>query len=375
MASLPESVTDIIYLLLPLEGLIPKTEFRGFFDLFIFSGIILLFLTLDVAVLVVWMERKLIARMMVRRGPTHIGPFGLLQNIADAIKLITKELLIPAKTDKFGFLIAIFLMITTAAISVMVIPWSGNVVVTSPAAGMLFIFAVFSIYPIAVLVAGWASNNKYALLGGFRSAAQLISYEIPMVLSVLGVIIIVNWNPTNSETFIASFSFAKIVEFQANNGWLFFPLILGFLIYFVAMLAETERVPFDLPEAESELVMGWRTEYAASPYMLIMAIEYFHAFVNASIAVLLFFGGWNWTILPGIAIPPEIYGIFDPAVWFLLKVHVIIIVMIWIRAALPRVRIDQFLTIGWTRLIPLAFLNLILTIILAPVFFDVLNWI
>lgn len=370
MTSLPESITDIIYLLLPLEGFIPKSEFRGFFDLFIFSGIILLFLTVDVAVLIVWMERKLIARMMVRRGPTHIGPFGLMQNIADAIKLITKELLIPAKSDKFGFLFAIFLMIATAAISVMVLPWSGNVVVTSPSAGMLFIFAVFSIYPIAVLVAGWASNNKYSLLGGFRSAAQLISYEIPMVLSVLGVIIIVNWSVNPSS---ASFSFQRIVEFQSDNGWLFFPLILGFIIYFVSMLAETERVPFDLPEAESELVMGWRTEYAASPYMLIMAIEYFHAFVNASIAVLLFFGGWTWTILPGIEL--GFLSFLDPAVWFLIKVHAIVFVMIWIRAALPRVRIDQFLSIGWTRLIPLAFLNLILTIVLAPIFFDVLGWI
>ena len=235
---------------------------------------------------------------------------------------------------------------------------------------MLFIFAVFSIYPIAVLVAGWASNNKYSLLGGFRSAAQLISYEIPMVLSVVGVIILVNWNGE-----FASFSFQKIVNHQLKNGWLVFPLFLGFVVYFVSMLGETERIPFDLPEAESELVMGWRTEYAAGPYMLIMAIEYFHVFVNASIGVLIFFGGWGRIIVPNVLeIPLEIttpilgtvpiWSLFDPALWFLIKLHIVIIFMILLRAALPRVRVDQFLTIGWTRLIPLAFLNLILAVVI-----------
>ncbi|OLS27407.1 MAG: NADH-quinone oxidoreductase subunit H [Candidatus Heimdallarchaeota archaeon LC_3] len=374
MASLTESLADvlydILYAIIPLSSVVPETDFIGFAQIGVFSIIVLLFLTVDVAIIIVWMERKLIARMMVRRGPTHIGPYGLMQNIADAIKLISKELLIPIKADKFGFLFSLFLMIATAAISMMVIPWSNNFVITDPQAGMLFIFAVFSIYPIAVLVAGWASNNKYSLLGGFRSAAQLISYEIPMVLSVVGVILLINWD---SEAGIASFSFQKIVDYQLTHGWLVFPLFLGFVVYFVAMLGETERIPFDLPEAESELVMGWRTEYAAGPYMLIMAIEYFHVFVNASIGVLIFFGGWERIIIPGVLeIPLEIggfpiYALFDPALWFLFKLHVIIIFMILIRAALPRVRVDQFLTIGWTRLIPLAFLNLIIAVVIGAV--------
>ncbi|MFW9928044.1 MAG: NADH-quinone oxidoreductase subunit H, partial [Candidatus Thorarchaeota archaeon] len=360
-------IRDLIYSILPLKDIIPP----GFMDLMLFSGIMLLILTIDLAIIIVWMERKLIARMMVRRGPTHIGPFGLLQNIADAIKLMTKEILIPAKTDRFGFLFALFLMVATAAISVMVIPWSApnsitgqgeSFLITNPSAGMLFIFAIFSVYPIAVLVAGWASNNKYSLLGGFRSAAQLISYEIPMVLSVLGVIILVNWDKASANTL--SFSFLDIVQFQVKyNMILAIPLFLSFLVYFTAMLAETERIPFDLPEAESELVMGWRTEYGSGPYMLIMAIEYFHAFVNASIAVLLFLGGWTNIIFGPVVIPDLIYNPIAPALWFLIKVHLVIFVMILVRAALPRVRVDQFLTIGWTRLIPLAFLSLIYTIV------------
>jgi NADH-quinone oxidoreductase subunit H len=223
---------------------------------------------------------------------------------------------------------------------------------------MLLIFSIFSIYPIAVLVAGWASNNKYSLLGGFRSAAQLISYEIPQVLAVLGVIILVNWNlPPNNRTF----SFIAISNFQIDNFWLFLLLPIGMVVFFTATLGETERIPFDIPEAESELVMGWRTEYAAGSFLLIMAIEYFHAFVNAGILIILFFGGWNM---------PAGFDFFDPAIWFFFKLHIVIGVMIWIRAALPRVRIDQFLFIGWTRLIPMAIINLFWAIIVGFLLFN-----
>ena len=361
MATLPQLLTDLLYDFTPLGLIFPRDQFGQNIELFIFSGLVLLILTVDLAILIVWMERKIIARMMIRRGPTHIGPFGLMQNIADAIKLLGKEVLIPIKADKFGFLFALFLMLITSAITVMVIPWSNNFIITSPSAGLLFIFGVFSLFPIAVLVAGWASNNKYSLLGGFRSAAQLISYEIPMILSVLGVIMIINWKAD-----FMTFSFLNIVDFQVKHDIMIAFLVpVGFLVYFVAMLAETERIPFDLPEAESELVMGYRTEYGSGPYMLIMAIEYFHAFVNSAILVLLFLGGWTPVLIPGFSSFPlvqAIYGLLDPAVWFLIKIHVVIFVMILIRAALPRVRIDQFLQIGWTRLIPLAFISLFLTI-------------
>ena len=236
--------------------------------------------------------------------------------------------------------------------SVFILPFSDNFMVSAPNAGVLLVVAIFSLYPIGVLVAGWSSNNKYSLLGGFRSAASLISYEVPMMLSILGVLIIMNWEKNNA--FQRTFSFLTMAVFQANNWWLIFILPVGFAVAFVSMLGETERVPFDLPEAESELVMGWRTEYGASAFLLIMAVEYFHMFVNSGIIVYLFFGGYT--------MPAPLDGLFDPAVWFLIKLHIIVIVMIWVRAALPRVRIDQFLMIGWTRLIPMAVINLFLAI-------------
>jgi NADH-quinone oxidoreductase subunit H len=257
-------------------------------------------------------------------------------------------LITPKKADKFGFHFAVAIAVITACMSIFILPFSDSFLVSAPNAGVLLVFAVFSLYPIGVLVAGWSSNNKYSLLGGFRSAAQLISYEVPMMLSILGVLILMNWGlPADQRTF----SFLAIAKFQNDNMWLIFLLPIGFAVAFTSMLGETERVPFDLPEAESELVMGWRTEYAGSTFLLIMAVEYFHMFVNSGILVYLFFGGWY---MP--------FAIFDGAIWFLIKLHIFVIIMIWIRAALPRVRIDQFLTLGWTRLIPMAVINLFLAI-------------
>ena len=361
--SLISTISDLtisfISILIPIgsRGEVGTLGFHlaGVLDIAIMATILLIIISIDLAIFVVWLERKLMARMMTRRGPTHIGPYGLFQNLADSIKLAGKELITPSKADPFGFYIAVFLMVVTAAVTVFVLPWSNNFLVTAPNAGFLLIFAIFSIFPIAVLVAGWASNNKYSLIGGFRSAAQLISYEIPMVLGVLGVLILVNWNLSPGDR---TFSFIAIANYQ-NKGalWLALLLPIGLVVTFTVLLGETERVPFDLPEAESELVMGWRTEYSAGAFLLIMAIEYFHVFINSGILVILFFGGWY---MPDniFGLFPGLFNFFDPAIWFFIKVHLIIVVMIWIRAALPRVRIDQFLTLGWTRLIPLAVLNL-----------------
>ena len=343
-----ETITDFTLFILGLSRTTDQ-DLAGLLDVVLMATILLIIISLDLMIFVVWLERKLMARMMTRRGPTHIGPYGLLQNAADALKLAGKELITPAKADAFGFYIAVFLMVVTAAAAIFVLPWSNSFLVTAPNAGFLLIFAIFSIFPIAVLIAGWSSNNKYSLLGGFRSAAQLISYEIPMVLGVLGVLILVNWGlPAGERTF----SFLAIANFQNRDGnlWLFILLPIGLIVTFTALLGETERIPFDLPEAESELVMGWRTEYSAGAFLLIMAIEYFHAFINSGIIVILFFGGW---FMPG-----PFFNFFDPAIWFFIKVHLIIGVMVWIRAALPRIRIDQFLILGWTRLIPMAIINL-----------------
>lgn len=351
--SLVQTITDLIIGLVGFSrDTSPGTEFAGVLDTTILGALILAIIATDIAFFVVWLERKLMARMMVRRGPTHVGPFGLLINVADALKLVGKELITPKASDKFGFHFSIVIMVVTAVMSLLVVPWSTWFVATAPNAGLLLIFAIFSLYPIAVLVAGWSSNNKYSLIGGFRSAAQLISYEVPYMISILGVLILANWtlDPVNR-----TFSFITIANAQTGgNVWFVFLLPIGAVVAFTAMLGETERVPFDLPEAESELVMGWRTEYSAGNFVLIMAIEYFHVFVNAAIMVILFWGGWHMPF----GGQGELLGFFDPAIWFFIKVHVVIGVMIWIRAALPRVRIDQFLHIGWTRLLPMGVLNL-----------------
>ena len=356
MTYLLQAITDLLLSVLSNFGVQTRSgatygpALASFIDVALMGVVFLTILALDLAMLIIWLERKLMARMMTRRGPTHIGPYGLFQNIADTVKLMSKELITPRKVDKFGFHFAVALAVITATMSVFILPFSSTFLVSAPSGGVLLIIAVFSLYPIGVLVAGWSSNNKYSLLGGFRSAASLISYEVPMMLSILGVLILVNWDMKASER---TFSFLAMAVFQNTNVWLIFLLPLGFAVAFVAMLGETERVPFDLPEAESELVMGWRTEYAGSTFLLIMAVEYFHMFVNSGIIVYLFFGGYYM---------PSFLNFFDPAVWFLIKLHIFVIIMIWIRAALPRVRIDQFLMIGWTRLIPMAVINLFLAI-------------
>jgi len=364
MATLLENITDFVLFLLGFLGIPGRNEagtygkdLAGFLDVALMGVVILLILALDLAMFIIWLERKLMARMMTRRGPTHIGPYGLFQNIADTVKLLSKELINPKMADKFGFHIAVAIAVITATMSIFILPFSDSFLVTAPNAGVLLVFALFSLYPIGVLVAGWSSNNKYSLLGGFRSAAQLISYEVPLMLSMLGVLILANWGLPVSQR---SFSFLTIGAYQNETIWLVFLIPFGFAVAFVAMLGETERVPFDIPEAESELVMGWRTEYSASPFMLIMAVEYFHMFVNSGIIVLLFFGGW---FMP--------FGDFlDGAIWFLIKVHIFVIIMIWIRAALPRIRIDQFLMLGWTRLIPMAVINVFWAIGLGYLMYD-----
>lgn len=358
MQTLLPALTDFLLWLLSFVGIqtrysTPNTygsDLAGFLDVALMGVVILTILALDLALFIIWLERKLMARMMTRRGPTHLGPYGLFQNLSDTVKLMSKELITPKKADGFGFHFAVAIAVITATMSIFILPFSDSFMVTAPNGGVLLIVAVFSLYPIGVLVAGWASNNKYSLLGGFRSAASLISYEIPMMLSILSVLILINWSLLPGQR---TFSFLTMAEFQANNGWIFFFLPIGFAVAFVSMLGETERVPFDLPEAESELVMGWRTEYSGSTFLLIMAVEYFHMFVNSGIIVYLFFGGYTM---------PFFSGLFDGAVWFLIKLHIFVGIMIWIRAALPRVRIDQFLSIGWTRLIPMAVINLFLAI-------------
>jgi len=317
-------------------------------------------------VMLIWFERKLVARMMNRRGPVFVDfnyghffgrtwKFGLLQNVAEFLKFFSKEDIVPEKADKFPFNVGFFAFVVAPPFILgALLPLGGaNMVIANPAVGFLLIFALFSLYPIGVLVTGWSSNNKYSTIGAFRSAAQMISYEIPLILSVGAVVIVTN-----------SFSLVDIAKQQTTTpfGIPFMILMpIGFIVFMVSLAAETERIPFDIPEAEAELVMGWRTELAGFRYMMSMATEYFILLIGAFIGVSLFWGG---AYLPFISpdlidsIPILGTGILVVKLW------VFIFIFIWVRGALPRVRIDQLLDIGWKRLIPLAFLNIIIIIVM-----------
>ena len=297
-----------------------------------------------------WVERKVISDFQVRLGPTRVGPFGLLQPIADGIKLFFKEDLIPSQADRTIFLLAPALSLTPALISFAVIPFGETttlfgllpqpvgMVITDINVGVLYIFAVSSLGVYGIVLAGWASNSKYALLGGLRASAQMISYELSMGLSILGVVMMAG-----------SLSLVDIVKAQGELGvWFIVPQVLGFCIFFVCALAETNRAPFDLPEAETELVAGFHVEYSSMKFAMFFMAEYANMITAAALATTLFLGGWRGPFLP-------------PLVWFLLKVFAVLYVFIWFRATLPRFRYDQLMAFGWKRLLPLALLNALLT--------------
>ncbi|MHA2165923.1 MAG: complex I subunit 1/NuoH family protein [Candidatus Hodarchaeales archaeon] len=361
-----EGLVDwLLYEILGLDGLI-QDSLRETLINSLEMTTILLFLIVN-TIMLIWLERKAWPRMMNMRGITFVDfnyghffgrtwKFGLLQNIAEFLKFFSKEDIVPEKADKFPFNIGFFAFVVAPPFMLgAILPLGGEAVIADPAVGFLLIFAVFSLYPIGVLVTGWSSNNKYSLLGAFRSAAQLISYEIPLVLSVGAVVIVTN-----------SFSMVSIAKQQTLTPFgLPFAILMpiGFIVYIVALAAETERIPFDVPEAEAELVMGWRTELTGFRYMMSMATEYFILLIGAFVGVSLFWGG---SYIPFVSVEwlTEIFEFWPliPTIIFTMKIWVFVFLYIWIRSALPRVRIDQLLDIGWKRLIPLAIINIIFVI-------------
>jgi NADH:ubiquinone oxidoreductase subunit H len=327
---------------------------------------ILLFLIVN-TIMLIWLERKAWPRMMNMRGITFVDfnyghffgrtwKFGFLQNIAEFLKFFSKEDIVPEKADKFPFNIGFFAFVVAPPFMLgALLPLGGDAVIADPAVGFLLIFAIFSLYPIGVLVTGWSSNNKYSLLGAFRSAAQMISYEIPLILSVGAVVIATN-----------SFSLVSIAKQQTLTpfGLPFAVLMpIGFVVYLTALAAETERVPFDIPEAEAELVMGWRTELTGFRYMMSMATEYFILLIGAFVGVSLFLGGSYIPFVP-IDFMNDLFEFWPliATIIFTAKLWLFVFLYIWIRSALPRVRIDQLLDIGWKRLIPLAIINILFVI-------------
>jgi len=288
------------------------------------------------ALFLIWMERKVSAHMQLRPGPMEVGFHGALQTIADALKLIGKEMITPEDVDKLIYLLAPIVMFLPVLVSFVVIPFSPTLIIRDLNVGLLLIFAFSTLSVLAILMAGWSSNNKYSLLGAIRSVAQNIAYEIPLLITVMSIILMAG-----------SFKLTDIVA-QQSFLWNIFWQPLAFLLFIICGTAETNRAPFDIPEAESELVAGFHTEYSGMRFAIFFLAEYTNMFIVSAVATILFLGGWRGPILP-------------PVVWFLLKVYAIIFLMMWFRWTFPRLRFDQLLTFAWKILIPLALANLIMT--------------
>jgi NADH-quinone oxidoreductase subunit H len=311
-----------------------------------------LFLVLNGALLQIYLERKIQAIIQDRLGPYHVGPFGLLQTFADAIKLIAKEDVRARATDVWFFVAAPALVFCPMLASWVVLPFAKDIVGVDLNIGLLYLTTLGSMTVLGIVIAGWASNNKYALVGGLRSAGQLISYEIPQILALVTVALVVG-----------SLSMIEITRSQPGPLVNVLVLPFSFVIYFIAALAETNRTPFDLPEAESELVAGWLTEYSGMRWGTMLALsEYGNVTVVCSIVTTLWFGGWQG---PGVDAFP-LLGVL----WFTLKVYGFILLMMWIRATLPRLRIDQLMSFCWKGLIPMALLNILVVAALALAYPD-----
>src|ERR1700733_2021630 len=383
----------------------------NFFILTLIKVAVVAFVLLTTLAYLQWIERKVIAHVQLRVGPYRVGPHGLLQPLADVVKLITKEGLIPSHVNKLFYLMAPFVAVTLALISISVIPFGPEITIgpvttwmqlTDLRIGILFVLAVSSIGVYGVALGGWASTNKYSLLGGLRSSAQMISYELPMALAVAAPLLLAN-----------SLSFRDMVNYQSGYWlgfiprWNLFPEIVGFIVFLIASFAETNRVPFDLPEAENELVAGFHTEYSSMKFAGFFMAEYANMITVSCVATLLFLGGWHplWPVAYGsnflpvltfaisglicffhganparpfdrITLPvfgvlflgmaalflvPPLQQILMPLFWFVSKVGAILFVFIWVRATLPRFRYDQLMGFAWTFMFPIALVNLLIT--------------
>jgi len=303
-------------------------------SLIILAGVLISVLT--IAAGLIWLERRLLALWQDRYGPNRVGPAGLLQVLADTIKLFWKEDWIPPFADKPVFIMAPAIVMVTVLMSFAIIPFAPGIWVADLSIGVLFFLAMSSLGVYSVVLAGWSSNNKYSLLGSLRASAQMLSYEVFMGLSVMGVVMLAG-----------SFNLREIVEAQ-HRLWFCIPQFLGLIIFIVAGIAETHRLPFDLPEAESELVAGFHSEYSGLKFGMFFVGEYLGITLISAMVVTLFFGGWWGPVLPSV-------------VWFLLKTFVFICGFILLRATLPRPRYDQLMAYGWKVMLPLALLNLVVT--------------
>ena len=305
--------------------------------LWILLGIVIIVVVVMLnTVVVMWCERKWMAHLQSRLGPMRTGFHGALQPFADALKLLGKEDLTPDGADKLLFLIAPLIAFVPSLLIYAATPWVASFTGVSFDTGIFMVFAVAALFPVGILLGGWASHNKYSMLGGFRAAAQQISYEIPIILAAMGVVMLAG-----------SMKLQPIVDSQAGI-WNVLTQPFAFIVFFICVFAELNRIPFDLPEGESELVAGFNTEYSSMRFALFFVAEYANLLTWSLLTVLLFFGGWGGPLLPGW-------------IWLTLKTYAIVFVVIWVRATLPRVRIDQLMAFGWKVLLPAAMVNVLIT--------------
>jgi len=298
-----------------------------------------------------WVERKVMARVQMRPGPTRVGPYGLLQPIADGLKFLFKEDVVPTNANRFLYIAAPVISLIPALLSFSVIPFGPWLQVTDLSVGLLFIFAITSLGVYGIALGGWASNSKYPLMGAMRSSAQMISYELSLTLSVVGVLMIAN-----------TLSLNQLVLSQRNTWlgflprWNIFVQPVAFLVYVVSAIAETNRLPFDLAESEQELVAGWHTEYSSLKFAMFMLAEYANMVTVSALATIMFLGGWS-----GPMFGPGWMQAILPTIWFVLKIFVFIFFYVLLRSTIPRFRYDQLMKFGWKVLLPLSLANIVAT--------------
>lgn len=318
-------------------------------------GLALLLVYSLLALFYIWYERKLCAAFQCRLGPNRVGPWGLLQSFADMFKMLIKELISLNHVDKFLFALAPYLVILASMLAFAVLPWGNGLQVINFNIGIFFLIAVSSIGVLGILLAGWSSNNKFTLIGAMRSGAQMVSYELSIGLSVLTMV-----------AFAGTMNVVEIVEAQDNLWFIFsghIPAIIAFVIYMIAGTAETNRGPFDLPEAESELTAGYHTEYSGIHFGFFYLAEYLNLFIVSGVAALLFFGGWMPFHIPGWDGFNEVMNYIPSVVWFIGKAIVLSFVIIWFKWTFPRLRIDQLLSLEWKYLLPINLFNLVLMVL------------
>ncbi|MFT6194480.1 MAG: NADH-quinone oxidoreductase subunit H [Cognaticolwellia sp.] len=310
----------------------------------LFEITIIISLLIPIAAMLVWVERRMIGIWQDRCGPNRVGPFGILQSLADLLKILGKEDWIPPFSDRLVFVLAPVIGVMCVLMSFAVVPFSPSIGVSDLNIGLLFFLAMASLAVYSVVLAGWASNSKYALLGGMRAAAQTVSYEVFMGLSVMGVVLLTG-----------TFNLREIILAQ-TDGWLIQSQFVGFFIFLIAGIAESHRLPFDLPEAETELTAGFHTEYSGLKFALFFLGEYLGVTLISAMSVVLFFGGW--------LMPEPLASWLPPLLWFIIKIMFFLMFFILLRTSLPRPRFDQLLKFGWVVMLPLALLNLLVTAVL-----------